>query len=469
MSRYQYYSVRDFARRKHGFPLKRTYKDDDEIRQMMDRLRRLDYRDRIAFGETYEVRALTLPLLYGRESVLLLNHHEDYEDFNILSDMFMEETRMKALLIGRQHSPYEYFRRFPHKVAKHALHSSNVISPKSLSDAIYAMAQIKECTSFRPGIMVMMIQMLFGRDHGRIKVLDPSSGWGDRLIASIAADVDYTGFDPNTALVPGYKAIKKFFSSDATTVNAPFEDAKLDEYDLVFTSPPYFDWEVYSDEATQSIKKFPKVEAWTKEFLLPYVEKAWDALKPGGFMAINIGQRNGQHYVEDMVKHVTSLGGEYLGVVAHSIRGRFSKAQPIFIWRKASPLPYGIDDTPLSLHEMSPKDMAIFGKDTRAAKGLGEPCVMLSVYDGDDLVAFVGYAPFAGTKRSVLRMRIIKSKSINPMAVAVAKLFLKRFNYALIMGVSAQTSAGRIMEMIADAIGAKKRPFGRLNAYDLLL
>ena len=36
--------------------------------------------------------------------------------------------------------------------------------------------------------------------------------------------------------------------------------------DLCFTSPPYFDTEKYSDEDTQSYKKFPTEDGWVNGF-----------------------------------------------------------------------------------------------------------------------------------------------------------------------------------------------------------
>ena len=41
------------------------------------------------------------------------------------------------------------------------------------------------------------------------KVLDFTAGWGARLIAAMALDIDYTGIDANKALKPGYDKIIK--------------------------------------------------------------------------------------------------------------------------------------------------------------------------------------------------------------------------------------------------------------------
>ena len=458
MDMYQFYDIRTFMRRVNQegvpFPTKRVYKTDKDVKLMMTKLSRFDYRSRINFDIDYGVRGLTLPLEYERNSVLLVNKRSDYEDFNILSDMFVEETRMKAMLFGRKHSPHSYFRAFPEKVAREAMRKVRIISPKSLTEALYTLPQVKECTSFRPGTMIALIQLLYGMDHGNIHVLDPSSGWGDRLIASIAAGVRYTGVDPNSAMVDRYADIIQFFdaSEGRTMLAVPFEEVKLEnEYDLVFTSPPYFDLESYSSEDTQSIKKFTRENVWTQQFLLPYVEKAWDAIKPGGFMAINIGQRQGQHYVEDMVAHINSLSAEYLGIIAHATEGLYVKAQPIFVWRKPFDTDIyaeeDLDGKQLSLRAMTVEDSAVFvasmkGKKTKSKKnnvrGLSKPCKLLSAYWGDELVGFIGYSSMESTTRNILRIRVIKHKGL--VEDTLIRLFLIRFNYALVMAIAKANS-----------------------------
>ena len=52
------------------------------------------------------------------------------------------------------------------------------------------------------------------------KILDMSSGWGDRLVGAMACNIDcYHGFDPNSCLHPGYKKMIEFF-----------KDQKLHQY-----------------------------------------------------------------------------------------------------------------------------------------------------------------------------------------------------------------------------------------------
>ena len=56
----------------------------------------------------------------------------------------------------------------------------------------------------------------------------------------------------------------------------------------VLHHPPYFDWEKYSEEDTQSYKKYPTKEEWLNGFLFHTIDKCHYGLKPGGYMLLNV-------------------------------------------------------------------------------------------------------------------------------------------------------------------------------------
>ena len=63
---------------------------------------------------------------------------------------------------------------------------------------------------------------------------------------------------------------------------------KEKKYDLVFTSPPFFDLEVYENEKSQSISKFNTLEKWKQNFLIPAMEKSVSALEMNGHLVIYV-------------------------------------------------------------------------------------------------------------------------------------------------------------------------------------
>ena len=125
------------------------------------------------------------------------------------------------------------------------------------------------------------------------KVLDPCSGWGDRLLAAKISScvTDYIGFDPNCKLQKGYSTIsnlidtKNNLSNHFECISLPFETGALaletNFFDLVFTSPPFFDYETYS-------KSNPKYKNWIQEFYTPLFIQSCRCVKVFGYVAIHI-------------------------------------------------------------------------------------------------------------------------------------------------------------------------------------
>ena len=69
-------------------------------------------------------------------------------------------------------------------------------------------------------------------------------------------------------------------------------DPKFQKYkgklDLIFTSPPYFMKEAYSEDDTQSYKKFGQYEAWRDGFLRQTLQTCAEYLKRDRYLLWNI-------------------------------------------------------------------------------------------------------------------------------------------------------------------------------------
>lgn len=81
---------------------------------------------------------------------------------------------------------------------------------------------------------------------GANKVLDPYAGWGDRCVAAMAMNLDYTGIDCNTNLKKPYVNMIKQYNVDSNSnVQMIFKKSesvnltKID-FDFVLSSPPYW-------------------------------------------------------------------------------------------------------------------------------------------------------------------------------------------------------------------------------------
>ena len=182
-------------------------------------------------------------------------------------------------------------------------------------------------------------------------------GWGDRLAGFHASDAEtYYGTDPNVAVYKNYKKQDKLYDTKKKTVfkNSPAEDLDLskEKFDMIFTSPPYFNAEQYSTDETQSWKRYgTDIELWLKDFLFATIDKCWNSLEDKGTMIINISDifKNGKviKICDPMNDYISKLpNAHYTGCTGlrlskrpnsktSSPEARYKQSvEPIWIWKK---------------------------------------------------------------------------------------------------------------------------------------
>ena len=128
------------------------------------------------------------------------------------------------------------------------------------------------------------------------RVFDPCTGWGGRLLGCLAAadDTYYVGCEPDKNT---YQGLINILEDDtipldtrarARIIHKPAElvlqddIVPMEQFDMVLTSPPYFNLEQYTDSNQQSITTFTKWEEWLEKWLKPVILSSLAALKPGG-------------------------------------------------------------------------------------------------------------------------------------------------------------------------------------------
>lgn len=203
-------------------------------------------------------------------------------------------------------------------------------------------------------------------DNDMTIVYDPSAGWGGRIIGAMSSrrKIHYVGTDPNSdnfikelgvtryeyvADFYNKKCIKTdndFFSFDEEHVNTYdiFTDGSehihlnknFEKYkgkiDLIFTSPPYFDRELYCDESTQSSVAYKTYEEWKFNFLEQTIKTCVEYLKPGGHILWNISdirkgsnkylplKTDSEFYIK---KYGCKIIGEYKLILSNMIGQKF--------------------------------------------------------------------------------------------------------------------------------------------------
>lgn len=132
------------------------------------------------------------------------------------------------------------------------------------------------------------------------KVWDPSGGFGARLLAfaSIFPKGSYVATEPANMTFEDLSALandinqSEWFEGWVKIVKKGSEDVRFkpNSLDAIFTSSPYFDREKYFDEPNQCSLRYPNLNSWIENYLKPTFKTAFEALKPGCKMVINVNE-----------------------------------------------------------------------------------------------------------------------------------------------------------------------------------
>jgi hypothetical protein len=164
------------------------------------------------------------------------------------------------------------------------------------------------------------------------RILDFSAGWGDRLLAAMLLGIStYTAYDPNTCLKQGHTEIINYFKDDLfgyynrdsqhsksiykkyQVIYKPFENDYPDEskmynqYDICVSSPPFFTYEIYSTESTQSSSMYETSDDWLYKFLIPSFKKIMKFLKPSGYLCWYIEDKEEYKFLDKFFKEVSNM------------------------------------------------------------------------------------------------------------------------------------------------------------------
>lgn len=177
-----------------------------------------------------------------------------------------------------------------------------------------AAANVFECFRINLGSVVMFkastAKYLYKKYNAR-SVLDPTAGWGGRMLGAWALDIDYTGIDTNIEMKQSYDDMIAFLDEETGFDNSIFSVEKTNElkmiwsscldvdfsqlnYDFVLTSPPYVNLEIY-----EHMEEWENDKAFYEDFFIPLWQKCVDHIQPRGKVCFNISPK----MYADAVKH----------------------------------------------------------------------------------------------------------------------------------------------------------------------
>jgi hypothetical protein len=213
-----------------------------------------------------------------------------------------------------------------------------------------AAGNIFECFRINLGSVVMFKSTTAKYLYKKFKaknVLDPTAGWGGRMLGAWSLGINYTGIDTNVEMIPAYNDMMAFLKAETGFDNSLFaidNGSKLNmiwsscldvdfgqiEYDFVLTSPPYVNLEIY-----EHMEEWQNDQAFYQTFFIPLWQKCVDNIQSGGHVCFNISPK----MYADAVKYgLTPCDEEedllqQMGQKKTAITKGKKKQDKIYIWK----------------------------------------------------------------------------------------------------------------------------------------
>jgi len=187
-------------------------------------------------------------------------------------------------------------------------HSTPYLS--ELKRGIYFCCGLTKNTMYRPQLMKLACMK-----YKPNIVLDPCAGWGGRMLGATSYGATYIAFEPNTKTWNYlHRIVDKFMLHKQVKIIC--DDARnmhkydLPKVDMVLTSPPYFDLEIYSHEPTQSSTNTQTYETWANNFLREIIKLGCERLNKNGVSCYNVGKVKNRDMNIDVEKYHNEFGYE---------------------------------------------------------------------------------------------------------------------------------------------------------------
>jgi len=157
-------------------------------------------------------------------------------------------------------------------------------------------------------------------------ILDPTAGWGGRMLGAYACDIAYTGIDTNTALKPAYEGMMALMNKPNLKMiweSCLDVDFSMIDYDMVLTSPPYINLEVY-----ENMTPFESDKIFYQKFLIPLLDKCRKYIRRNGYVCFNISPK----MYRDLLKHGYKECDSQYDLLQQKVQGK-DKGDKIYCWK----------------------------------------------------------------------------------------------------------------------------------------
>ena len=159
-------------------------------------------------------------------------------------------------------------------------------------------------------------------------VLDPTAGWGGRMLGAHALGIHYTGIDTNISLQPAYQGMMELMGD--AKMRMIWEDTLAVDYepinyDFVLTSTPYVD---KKGEMVEVYEHQVPLEDFYGVFLVPLIQKCLRYIKRQGRVCFNM---NAAMYAEVSARF-RPANEEHIMVQSRRLDKANNNVEKIYVW-----------------------------------------------------------------------------------------------------------------------------------------
>ena len=231
----------------------------------------------------------------------------------------------------------------------HVWHDRSAMNASNLRRMLATFSHTARVSNFRPTAAKAIYERYSTKGD---TVVDFSAGYGGRMLGCLPLEREYIGIDPCADQIKGLRNMKSKLRTlvklkARTTIHRAGAESflptlKANSVGLVFSSPPYFNLERYSNEKSQSYIKFPVYEQWLGEFLEKIFRESRRILRRRGYLVMNVANVNGYALIDDTL----TLGSKHLALT-DTLKLRLSnlpyqrkhpmkayKYEPVFVFEK---------------------------------------------------------------------------------------------------------------------------------------
>ncbi len=213
--------------------------------------------------------------------------------------------------------------------------------PRVLHECLYRVYQPLEVSRWKLSVMAPMIRKakMTARSDALVTVFDPCAGWGDRVLGSILSeDVGrIVGLDANSNNCNFYEKLIDLAQSRGKECEIKIGTVESSDFpesvDLVVVSPPYYNYEHYSD----TVPTYASEEEFKRVFLTCLIEKTYQCLRPMGIFGIYVSDvrcdsTTTTNYVEHVLLTCLAVGFKLDSVIL--VSGMSGRRNSMFLYYK---------------------------------------------------------------------------------------------------------------------------------------